>query len=171
MKVPRPPAAVIGQKERSPRRATDMAAGHLLPVLHYLRQVGGTAGATLADRQLLEHFVRHGDETAFAALVRRHGPMVHGLCRRGLRAPHAARRLGCPLGTVATRLARARQRLRARLAKCGLTVSAGALATSLGQDAASATVPALLLNATVKAASAFAAGNLAGAGVLSTNVI
>src|SRR5437899_1241584 len=90
MKVPPPPPAVIGQKERSPRRATDMATGHLLPVLHYLRQLGSTAGATLGDRQLLEHFVRHGDETAFTALVRRHGPMVHGVCRRVLHDPHEA---------------------------------------------------------------------------------
>jgi RNA polymerase sigma-70 factor (ECF subfamily) len=34
------------------------------------------------DGQLLESFVREGDESAFEALVRRHGPMVHGVCRR-----------------------------------------------------------------------------------------
>jgi RNA polymerase sigma factor (sigma-70 family) len=37
-----------------------------------------------SDRQLLERFVRHRDETAFAALVRRHGQMVLGVCRRTL---------------------------------------------------------------------------------------
>src|SRR5262249_12575449 len=40
----------------------------------------------------------------------------------------AARELGCPLGTVVSRLARARQRLRVSLTRRGLAVSAGALA-------------------------------------------
>jgi RNA polymerase sigma factor (sigma-70 family) len=36
----------------------------------------------LTDRQLLERFAAQRDEAAFALLVRRHGPMVLGLCRR-----------------------------------------------------------------------------------------
>jgi RNA polymerase sigma factor (sigma-70 family) len=39
----------------------------------------------LTDHQLVERFVRERDETAFAALVRRHGGMVLGVCRRILR--------------------------------------------------------------------------------------
>jgi RNA polymerase sigma factor (sigma-70 family) len=37
-----------------------------------------------SDEQLLHAFLNGRDETAFAALVRRHGPMVLGVCRRVL---------------------------------------------------------------------------------------
>ncbi len=39
-------------------------------------------GAGLSDAQLLDGFVVQQDEAAFTALVRRHGPMVWGICRR-----------------------------------------------------------------------------------------
>jgi RNA polymerase sigma factor (sigma-70 family) len=42
---------------------------------------------TQTDGQLLEHYLARRDETAFEALVRRHGPMVFGVCRRVLRNP------------------------------------------------------------------------------------
>src|SRR3954470_22900555 len=40
----------------------------------------------LTDGELLECFVCKRDEAAFEVLVRRHGPMVFGVCRRILRA-------------------------------------------------------------------------------------
>jgi RNA polymerase sigma factor (sigma-70 family) len=62
-----------------------MATNQLRDVLHALR--GATLPreeAGLTDGQLLENYVRGREEAAFAALVRRHGPMVWGVCRRVL---------------------------------------------------------------------------------------
>jgi RNA polymerase sigma factor (sigma-70 family) len=225
-----------------------------------------TATAGRTDRQLLTDFAAGKDEEAFAELVRRHGPMVLGVCRQMLRheqdaedafqatflvlarkagavrtpealsgwlysvatrlaarnraqagrrrtreAPlvdtpaderegeppggelwpllceevghlperyripfvlcylegktneEAARQLNCPPGTVFSRLARARQRLRQRLGRRGLVVSSGLLAATLSalpQDAFAA-VPAQLLRQTVRGAVSFSAGRAA----------
>src|SRR6516164_5764240 len=47
-------------------------------------------GADLTDAQLLTRFAERQDEAAFEALVRRHAPMVLGVCRRLLRHAHDA---------------------------------------------------------------------------------
>jgi RND family efflux transporter MFP subunit len=47
-------------------------------------------GHGLTDGQLLARFVAGRDEASFAALLRRHGPMVFGVCRRVLRDAHDA---------------------------------------------------------------------------------
>ena len=61
------------------------------PVTDFQRQIADPPpGPDLADRHLLERFVTARDETAFAALVRRHGPMVLGVCRRLLHDAHEA---------------------------------------------------------------------------------
>jgi RNA polymerase sigma factor (sigma-70 family) len=39
-------------------------------------------GAGLTDEQLLGCFIERRDDAAFAALIKRHGPMVWGVCRR-----------------------------------------------------------------------------------------
>jgi RNA polymerase sigma factor (sigma-70 family) len=63
-----------------------MVNGQLGVVLRYVRALAGPgAAAPMSDGQLLNHFLSRRDETAFAALVERHGPMVHGVCRRLLR--------------------------------------------------------------------------------------
>jgi RNA polymerase sigma factor (sigma-70 family) len=63
----------------------DMATG-LRDVLEHLHRPGGG----LTDGQLLARFVSTRDETAFAALVRRHGPLVLGVCGRVLGNRHDA---------------------------------------------------------------------------------
>jgi RNA polymerase sigma factor (sigma-70 family) len=231
-----------------------MATVQTNPLLGYVRQLAASHLGELLDAQLLGRFVSRRDEAAFAALVRRHGPMVLGVCRRVLRDWHlaqdcfqltflvlarkadslrrpdalgpflygvacrtarkakaqaarrrqkeshvgavetmqdgdetiwndlrsvldesvnslpdkyrvpfvlhylqgvtvseVARRLNCPRGSVATRLLRARERLRARLVRRGVTLSAACLLAALSE--ASASVPSSLVALTARAAS------------------
>ncbi len=68
-----------------------MATGPLGGVLHHLRRAALLQeGGGLADGQLLECFLTRRDESAFEALLQRHGPMVWGVCRRVLRHTHDA---------------------------------------------------------------------------------
>jgi RNA polymerase sigma factor (sigma-70 family) len=67
-----------------PTRTTDRLARQLR------RSLLAHAGDGLPDGDLLEAFVTHRDEAAFAVLVRRHGPMVLGVCRRVIGNVHDA---------------------------------------------------------------------------------
>jgi RNA polymerase sigma factor (sigma-70 family) len=251
-----------------------MTIGPLSQVLRHIRRIAHTGDdAGLEDAQLLERFLVARDEAAFEALVRRHGPMVLGVCRRLLHDPQdvedafqatflvlirkagslgrrqllanwlygvarrtalkarcntarrqahekqvelmstaganneaswrdlrpvldeevsrlpekyrvpiilcylegktfteAALQLGWPAGTVSGRLARARELLRTRLARRGVTLSLGALGTLLAEQTASA-VPTPLVDSTLKAAALVAAGQVTTAGALSAPVV
>jgi len=244
-----------------------MAHAQSSPVSCFLRRLSvAHLVAAAPDGELVERFAVHREEAAFAALVRRHGPLVLGVCRRVLTDSHAAEdcfqatflvlarkagslkrpealgpwlygvatrtalkararaerrracerracvaeavapsdalawrdlrpkldeaiaglhekyrapfvlhhlegltvaevahRLGCPQGTVAARLARAKEQLRARLVRQGLAWCSGALATVLAQGAASAAVPTPLAAGTVQAAICIAASEAVGA--------
>jgi RNA polymerase sigma factor (sigma-70 family) len=60
-------------------------------VLRHLRRVALLdRGDGASDCQLLEAFLTRRDEAAFEALLRRHGPMVLGVCRRVLGNRHDA---------------------------------------------------------------------------------
>jgi RNA polymerase sigma factor (sigma-70 family) len=246
-----------------------MRPHRLSPVLRHIRAVGGGADPDgVSDAHLLANFIGHGDGAAFEALVRRHGPMVLGVCRRvlgdahaaedafqatflllvrkarslrrpdllgpwlygvarrtaakaravadrrrrevssvdvpieptiresigaddlrpvldaalarlparyrtpvvlcylqGLTYAEAARHLGCPSGTVATRLARAKERLRTLLLRQGVAPAAGLLDAVLTPDGTAAAVPEELRRAAVCYAVAVAAGRAASASI------
>jgi hypothetical protein len=73
-------------------RRQQQAAGTGINLMHKvieeLRTVLLRDGAGLGDGQLLERFTSNREEAAFTALVRRHGPMVLGVCLRVLRNHH-----------------------------------------------------------------------------------
>jgi len=240
----------------------------------FIRRLGRSGGlqSDLAqtDAQLLDRFARRRDESAFAALVARHGPMVLSVCRRllpdfqdaedafqaaflilarkastiqsrsllgpwlygvswrvavrlrgrsarrrqrersdvdlhtlptddpawsdlaqevhqevqrlpdayrsvvilcileGRTTEEAAQLLGRPIGTIKSRLARARVLLQARLLRRGLTASSGVLGTALATTPAP--VSAALADETIRAALAFAADGAA-AGLVPARVV
>jgi RNA polymerase sigma factor (sigma-70 family) len=64
--------------------------GQLHEVVRGLRGLLGQTDPAVSDAALLGRFVSEQDESAFATLVRRHGPLVLGVCRRVLKNPHDA---------------------------------------------------------------------------------
>jgi RNA polymerase sigma factor (sigma-70 family) len=68
-----------------------MAAPQAETVLRHIHDLVATQHATtLHDSDLLERFTHAQDEAAFTTLVRRHGPLVLGVCRRVLGNSHDA---------------------------------------------------------------------------------
>jgi RNA polymerase sigma factor (sigma-70 family) len=61
-----------------------VAHAQLNAVLGHLRQLAPPSVASLSDAQLLERFLHQHDQTAFAALVKRYGPLVQRVCWRVL---------------------------------------------------------------------------------------
>src|SRR5947207_1844880 len=117
-------------------RATLTAA-----VRHVRALAAGRDANDPTDGDLLRAFASAGDGDAFAVLVKRHAPLVLGVCRRAL------------------------QRLRDRLARRGVAVSAVLAAVALARPA-DAAVPSRLAASTVSAA----VGGSAAAGTISPSV-
>jgi RNA polymerase sigma factor (sigma-70 family) len=90
----------------------------------------------------------------------------------GKSTQEAAQTLGCPRGTVLSRLSRARERLRSRLLRRGLALSVGTIALGLSQGIGPAlALPPSLASSTVQAATLFAAGKAAATGADSAQFV
>src|SRR5581483_10251327 len=59
-------------------------------LLDYLHHLTAPSDSSADDATLVARFASQGDESAFSALLARHGPMVLSVCRRILRDGHAA---------------------------------------------------------------------------------
>jgi RNA polymerase sigma factor (sigma-70 family) len=109
------------------------------------------------------------DEELSALPERYREPLV--LCYlEGTTRDEAGRQLGCPLGTLKSRLERGRELLARRLARRGISLAAALAAAEMGVSAASADLPSELLETTVMAALSFVTGT-AGASPLAPQVL
>ena len=136
---------------RVARKARTRAARHVAQPLGEVARPGGDPVGEAARGELKQ--VLDEEINRLPSMLRE--PLV--LCYlQGRTHDQAARELGWPRGTVATRLARARRRLRARLVRRGLALSAAVLAVAREAVAATPRVPLVL--DTIRASLDFANG-------------
>ncbi len=154
------------------RKARSLASPHLLAPWLYgvarrtaLEAKGRTARRRARERQLVD--TATADPTIQAAWADLRPVLDEEIARlperyrvpfvmcylEGRTNGETARLIGCPEGTVASRLAWARQRLRARLTRRGVTLSAGVCAAVLSGKAV---VAPALAGRTAEAAASFA---------------
>jgi RNA polymerase sigma factor (sigma-70 family) len=118
---------------------------------HRERELIDMPGRATSDDVLWRDLRPVLDEEIQRLPARYRAPFV--LCHlEGKTNEEAASCLGCPKGTILSRLARARERLRARLTKRGITLSTAALAALVTGQTASAAVPTALTATTLAAA-------------------
>ena len=139
-----------------------LASGSMVRQLEALFDGGSLAG--LSDRELLERYSAGGrgeaGEAAFAALLRRHGPMVLGVCRQLLGDLQHAEDAFQAVFVVLV------EKLKISLVRRGVALPAAALGAILSPRAASASIPLLLCDSTTRAAIAFAVRHTASGGAL-----
>src|SRR5499426_2481829 len=63
-------------------RSKSMPTGSLSVIIHNLLADAALGAGGMTDGELLAHFLSSRDDNALAALVRRHAPMVWGVCDR-----------------------------------------------------------------------------------------
>ena len=137
----------------------------------HARETGGTE--TLPDRRhaltpsedltLLHHEIRRLPEKYRAVVV---------LCDLERQSHEdAARQLNWPVGTVKGRLFRARNLLRERLIRRGVSLSAGAIGAALGNEVRGSIVTTVLLDATVQSGIGLATGQTAAAGLATASSV
>jgi RNA polymerase sigma factor (sigma-70 family) len=116
---------------------------------------------------LIWHDLRSVLDEEVNRLPRKHRTAVVLCYFEGKTNEQAARILGCPPGTIFSRLAWARERLRRQLVRRGLTLSAPALAGYLAGNGAAASP----VSVPSQAAFAFAAGQTVGAGTVPAQAV
>src|SRR5262245_29175147 len=72
---------MVGKVLWTDTRGAQMVAETLARTIN---RIVGDAGEFASDADLVRRYATTRDDTAFAILVRRHGPMVCGVCRRTL---------------------------------------------------------------------------------------
>src|SRR5262245_27769584 len=154
------------------RRASSIASPELLANWLYgvAHQTALKARATAAKRKGRERQVTDMPETAvtqpdvwrdlqplldeeLSRLPDKYRGVIVLCDLEGKTRKEVAGQLGCAEGTVASRLARARIMLAKRLTQRGVALSGGTLAAELAKQAASASVPTSVVDATINAAS------------------
>src|SRR5262245_22473753 len=138
---------LYGVARNTARRARDAAARRA----HRERRAPARAGADPLAEMSARELLGALDEELSRLPQKYREPLV--LCYlEGAARDEAAQRLGCPLGTLKGRLERGKERLRAALARRGLSLPAALAATLLGRGAADGAVPTPLARATLRAA-------------------
>jgi RNA polymerase sigma factor (sigma-70 family) len=157
------------------------------PWLHQVanRVSSGARSAAARIRFHEQRAAKPADSTELDPLLDDLGPVIHQeldrlperyrapillCCLEGLTREQAAGRLGWQMGTLQSRLARGRERLKENLIKRGVAPSAGIAAAILLQEGSRAAVPEFLVVSTVRAATQLAAVNAATTGTISVAV-
>jgi RNA polymerase sigma factor (sigma-70 family) len=139
--------AARAKVEAARRRAHERRRAEMATREHDRRSLASVTGERWAE--LFEEIER---------LSERHRSAIVLCDLEGLNHEQAAQRLGCPVKTVQGRLYQARDVLRHRLTRRGVTTTAGMLGVTLAHRAALAAPPAAWVEATARSAAQLAAG-------------